>query len=272
MLCTLSNPPHRTGPIPPIRRPSATFSLPRQPTKVPHAARPFAARTMPLTSRLRLVRPASVQPLPHCLDRPPGCSASSRMRRCRTPAGSRRGRRGRRRLFGGEGEAEGDERRDGDQRGRAAEHAVPGHVAVAVHPPAAVPLPVVHAHRGRQQNHGHREAHPGEDQESDERDSTPGGGDLLGLGGAGGHRRGGAHKLRHEEEGDGRDAELERGAPRQRAEAAVQLHVLLLDLVEFGGEGAREGGGAEEHDDAADGGAAGQAPAPLLHRARSHTP
>lgn len=53
----------------------------------------------------------------------------------------------------------------------------------------------------------------------------------------------------------------------QRAEAAVKLHVLDLDFAEFGGDGAGEGGGAEERDDAADGGAAGHTPAPLLHRA-----
>jgi hypothetical protein len=103
-------------------------------------------------------------------------------------------------------------------------------------------------------------------------------------------------------ERDGRDAQLERGAPGQRAEAAVHLHVLPLharthrqndkktpsdpetrgfslnretrraveegpDLyfAEFSCEGAGEGDGAEERDDAADGSAAGQAPAPVLH-------
>nr|ACN34335.1 unknown [Zea mays] len=40
-----------------------------------------------------------------------------------------------------------------------------------------------------------------------------------------------------------------------------------LDLAEFRGEGAGEGDGAEEHDDATDGGAAGRPAAPLLHRA-----
>jgi hypothetical protein len=38
-----------------------------------------------------------------------------------------------------------------------------------------------------------------------------------------------------------------------------------LYFAEFSCEGAGEGDGAEERDDAADGSAAGQAPAPVLH-------
>jgi hypothetical protein len=38
-----------------------------------------------------------------------------------------------------------------------------------------------------------------------------------------------------------------------------------LDFAEFSGEGAGEGDGAEERDDAADGSAAGQDPSPVLH-------
>lgn len=131
-----------------------------------------------------------------------------------------------------------------------------------------------------------------------------GGGGLVGLGFGGAHGGGGgggADELSHGEEGDGRDAQFEGGAPGQGAEAAVQLHVLLLnkptqhriqiqepcqisirakqsssrgeegpdlDFVEFGGEGAGEGRGAEQDDDAADRGPAGQPPGPLLHHHR----